>query len=334
MKRVSGLWGEISDLDNLKLAFWKARRGKTTHRAVRQFQEGLDENLEAMRAGLMDGTVALGNYRYFTIQDPKVRLICAASFPERVLHHAVMNLCEPVFEKQLIFDSYACRAGKGTQAALRRAMRFHRRGGWFLKMDIRKYFDSITHERLLGRLARLFKDPELLHLFERLVSTYQTEPGKGLPIGNLTSQHFANFYLSGLDHFIKNELRVGRYLRYMDDFILWASEKEELLSARVSIEQFLHAELALKLKAGAQFNRTREGVDFLGFRLNAGGCALSRSTKARARRKFVGMERSCRRGELSEADLQVKVQCLFAHLGQAASLGFRRSLIRRFGEDS
>lgn len=196
----------VADPANLRLAFWKAAKSKRAKADCRAFQDQLDQNLTALRAELLLGHVAIGGYHTFTIQDPKQRTICAASFPDRVLHHALMNVCEPVLERAAIFDSYACRKGKGQQAAVHRAASYARRHEWFLKMDIRKYFDSIGHAVLRGLLHRKFKDAGVMDLFDRILASYQTAPGRGLPIGNLTSQHFANFYLAPLDRFIKEQL--------------------------------------------------------------------------------------------------------------------------------
>ncbi len=145
-----------------------------------------------------------------------------------MLHHALTLVCEPVFERLLIADTFACRRGKGREAAVERAKQFARRYPWFLKLDIRKYFNSIDHERLLWLLGRKFKDRRLLDLFGRIIASYEVTPGRGVPIGSLTSQHFANFYLAGLDRFVKEGLRAGGYVRYMDDFVVWDENRTRL----------------------------------------------------------------------------------------------------------
>jgi len=188
MKRAGALLDAIADPGNLRLAFWKAAKGKGAKADCRAFQEKLDANLAALRADLLAGSARVGAYHYFTIHDPKERTICAASFPERVLHHALMNVCEPVLERAAVFDSYACRKGKGQLAAVRRAESCARQYGWFLKLDVRKYFDSVDHDILQGLLRRKFKDAVVLGLFDQVLASYQTVPGRGLPIGNLTSQ--------------------------------------------------------------------------------------------------------------------------------------------------
>jgi RNA-directed DNA polymerase len=177
-----------------------------------------------------------------------------------------MNVCEPVLERAAIFDSYACRRGKGRLLAVARAQAFAQRHRWFLKLDIRKYFDSIHQETLRGLLLRKFKDPVLLGLFDRILASYQTTGGRGLPIGNLTSQHFANYYLAPLDRFLKEDLQRDAYLRYMDDFVVWGGSGRELREVCDRVRAFLMVELKLDLKGNAAINRTAFGMDFLGFR--------------------------------------------------------------------
>lgn len=187
MKRAGNLYDAICEPENLRLAYVKARRAKMGRPDVLTFSNNHETNLKNLRHALVHETVEFGKYRYFTIRDPKERTICAATFDERVIHHAVMNVCDPVFERYQIFDSYATRRCKGTFAALERAEQFTKRSTWFLKLDVKKYFDSIDHTILKDLLVRLFKDARLLLLFKRIIESYEKTPGKGLPIGNLTS---------------------------------------------------------------------------------------------------------------------------------------------------
>ncbi|MBP5673741.1 MAG: hypothetical protein J6X49_15240 [Victivallales bacterium] len=221
MKRAGNLYMEIAEMDNLRLAFWKAQRGKRGKREVMAYRENLDEELMRLHEQLVQGEVEVGRYHYFTIHDPKERMICAADFRERVLHHAIMNVCEPFFERYQIHDSYACRKGKGVDACLERLQEMCRRHQWYLKLDIHKYFDSIPHEGMKQVLRHYFKDTRLLMLFYRIIDSYEVASGRGIPIGNLTSQHFANMYLGVLDHQLKEVWKVPGYVRYMDDFILF-----------------------------------------------------------------------------------------------------------------
>lgn len=202
MKRVGHLLARIAEPDNLREAYLRAARGKRDRRDVIEFGCGLEERLREMRDQLLEGTVPLGGYRQFTVHDPKDRVITVAPFAQRVLHHAVMGVCEPYFERRLIDHCYACRKGKGRLAALETARRHCRRLPYFLKLDIRKYFDSVDHSRLVCDLHRLSKDTALLRLLEGIVNSFETAPGCGLPIGNLTSQHFANLYLGPLDRHV------------------------------------------------------------------------------------------------------------------------------------
>ena len=316
--------------ENLCLAYWRAAKGKRAKADCRQFSQRLDEELETLRTDLVSGKVHVGDYRYFTIRDPKQRRICAASFRERVMHHALMNVCEPVFERAAIFDSYACRKAKGRLAAIERAYGYARTHRWFLKMDVRKYFDSIEQSILLSLLGRKFKDPALLRLFGSIISSYETAPGKGLPIGNLTSQHFANFYLGGLDRFVKEELRRRAYVRYMDDCVVWGDGPEELKVIRDGVREYLAVELKLELKANPVINRTAVGMDFLGYRIFPQTVRLARRSKVRFARKFRRYEQAYLRGQWTELHLQQRVQALLAFVMPADTWAFRKHVLDRF----
>jgi retron-type reverse transcriptase len=322
---------KIADWENLWLAFWKAAKGKRGKADCRAFQSRLDENLSALGAELLAGDVPVGDYHYFKVRDPKERLICAATFRERVLHHALMNVCEPILERAAVFDSYACRKGKGRVLAVARAQGYARTHRWFLKMDIRKYFDSIHQATLRELLGRKFKDPLLLGMFDRILASYHTMPGRGLPIGNLTSQHFANFYLSPLDRFLKEELRRMAYVRYMDDFVVWGETGSELRAVCERVREFLAAELKLELKGNTAINRTAFGMDFLGYRLFPGTVRLARRSKVRFARKFRRYEAAEQCGRWSELKLQQRMQALLAFVMPAESGAFRRHCLQRIG---
>jgi hypothetical protein len=331
MKRHGQLMPQIADGENLRLAFWKAAKGKRGKADCMAFQERLEENLAALRAELLAGEVPVGNYHYFRVHDPKERLICTASFRERVLHHALMNVCEPVLERAAVFDSYACRKGKGRLRAMDRAQGYARTHRWFLKMDIRKYFDSIHHEALRQLLGRKFKDPVLLGIFDGIIDSYHSAPGRGLPIGNLTSQHFANYYLAPLDRFLKETLQRGAFVRYMDDFVVWGESGRELRAVCQRVQVFLSEELKLALKNNTAINRTALGMDFLGYRVFPGTMRLARRSKVRFARKFQRYEAALIRGEWSELVLQQRMQALLAFVMPAESGAFRRHVWQRFG---
>jgi len=183
MKRKGNLYHQIATHENLRLAFAKAAKGKRHRAEVIAFCQDFDVNIQKLREQLLSHSPNIGHYRFFQVRDPKHRQICAASFPERVLHHAMMNICEPMMESYSVYDSYACRKNKGSLKALARAREYAWKYGWYLKLDIRKYFDSIDHGILMSLLSRRFKDKELLELFHQIFATYHTQPGKGIPIG-------------------------------------------------------------------------------------------------------------------------------------------------------
>jgi RNA-directed DNA polymerase len=199
MKRERGLYARIGRPQNLELAFRKAGRAKKHRRDYQAFAGNLKAELAALADELACEQVTVGDYRYFRVFDPKERLICAAPFRERVLHHAIMNVCEDNLERYAVAASYACRPNKGLHRAIADAQSQCRRRRCYLKLDIRRFFDSIDHVIALDMLARRFKDPPLLRLFDCILDSYHATPGKGLPIGNLVSQHLANFYLGRFD---------------------------------------------------------------------------------------------------------------------------------------
>jgi hypothetical protein len=330
MRRTGNLYDAIHDPENLRLAFCKARRGKEDRREVRKFARDLEGNLSRLRDDLAGETAAVGEYRHFRVRDPKERTIYAAAFPERVLHHAVMNVCDPVFERFQIFDSYATRRGKGTFAALERARRFTGSNAWFLKLDVRKYFDSVDHGILKGQLRRLFRELPLLRLLDRIIDSYAAAPGKGIPIGNLTSQYFANHYLALADHFVKEELRGGAYVRYMDDMALWGNDGQALLRTGREFERFLFDCLALRLKPEC-LNRCEEGMPFLGFRLFPGVMRLGQGSRRRFRRKMRGACLAFEEEEIGQEEFGRRTGALAAHVAHAASRRFRQRVLENLG---
>jgi RNA-directed DNA polymerase len=330
MKRAGNLYERIVEPESLRLAFLKSVRGKRGKADVVAYAANLEQNLRQLREQLLAEQVDVGHDHFFTVHDPKERVICAASFPERVLHHAIMNVCEPVLERYAIHDSYACRTGKGMHAAVLRAQAFTRRYPWYLKLDIRQYFASIDHTVVMSLLERQIKDGAVLRLIRTILDTYCVEPGRGLPIGNLLSQHLANFYLGHLDHYVKETLRVRGYLRYMDDFVLWADDKATLKSHLDTIRAFLMTELNLELKDNVQINRCACGLPFLGYRVFSDRLTLGPRARRRFSRKLRGYEQEWVTGEWSEADLARHMEALLSYVRFADSLDLRRQIVDRF----
>lgn len=326
MKRESNLIGKIAEPENLRLAFWKARKAKDGNLAVERYRNRLDENLLTLHHQLLAGSVNVGNYHYFTIFDPKERLICAASFNERVLHHAIMNICHANFEKFQIFDSYASRKNKGTYAALDRAKFFQRKYTWYLKLDVRKYFDSIDHDLLKQQLSKRFKDKLLLNIFNDIINSYETTPGKGIPIGNLTSQYFANHYLAVADHFIKEKLNAPAYVRYMDDMVLWSNDKHELLKLGKQFRGFIETELDLVLKPNC-LNACNKGVPFLGYLLFPNHLLLNQNSKKRFVSKLERYAKNIENKIWTQAEFQIHISPLIAFVKHANTFNLRKKCI-------
>ncbi len=328
MKRAGFLYDKICDMENLKLAFWKASKGKRDCGEVIAFRKRLEENLLKMRGQMLSHQPDLGHYHFFSIREPKERLICAASFPERILHHAVINICNPIFERFVIFDSYACREEKGNRRAIARCQEFARLHPWYLKLDIRQYFGSISHTVTASILSRLFKDAELLDLFDKILASYNSGVQEvGLPIGNLVSQHLANLYLGTMDHWLKEERRIGGYLRYMDDFVLFAADKNRLKIELRELETFLGDKLKLRLKDKIQLNRTSLGVPFLGFRIYPTKILLLPCSKRRFIRKMRAYMNHYHSRRWDERKLARHLEPLVDFTKIADSLNLRRKVI-------
>lgn len=325
MKRVGNLMDEIIRFDTLCEAFLRASRGKRDKAAVKHFREHMDERLAEMSRRLADGSFPFSHYHFFTIYDPKMRTICAAPFEARVAFHAIVKVCDPVFERYQVYDSYACRRGKGTYKALERAQTFTRRYRWFAKLDVCKFFDSIDHEVLLAQLARLFKDNGLLSLLAQIVHSYSSSPGKGLPMGNLTSQYFANHYLAMADHYAKEQLGVRGMVRYMDDILLFDDDKERLFGIIERYKRLLDSILRLKLHQSV-VNKTHFGVPFLGYVVHPYKLRLNERSSARIARRAAEFECAWRDGCMAEEECRMRMQCMLAFADKADVRALRSRL--------
>jgi RNA-directed DNA polymerase len=324
MKRTGHLMEKIATLDNLYLAFKKARRGKQTKAEVKEFMENFEANIAWMRQEILDGSIAIGEYRYFKIRDPKERVISAAPFRERVLQHAIMNICHDYFDRTLIDTTYATRKGKGLYAALDKAVEAASHYEYLVKLDYRKHFDSIDHEVLKQRLRRMFKDQALLTLFDRIIDSYSVAEGKGLPIGNLTSQYFANLYLSDLDHMVKEQWKAPIYIRYMDDILLAGNDKEALKRCVNLMVDYSAQELKLTLKPPV-FRKSAVGQVFLGYRILPYHCKLSGRSKKRFRSKLMTYDKLLEGKRWSEGQYQEHIMPLLSFALHAESKTFREA---------
>lgn len=327
MKRYGHLFERVVSFENLHRAAYRAFRGKRLNATVSPFYFNLENELLDLHRELSMGTYHPRPYGIFEIREPKVRQICSSNFRDRVVHHAICNVLEPLIEKELIFDTYACRAGKGNHAAVARAREFVGKSSYFLKCDIKKYFPSIDHGILKAQLRTFLKDEKLLRLLDTIIDHQVPgcEPGKGLPIGNLTSQYFANLYLGQLDHFLKDLLRVKQYIRYMDDFLIFGNEKDDLWQLLDKIKGFTSSRLSLALKDKAtRIAPVTEGIPFLGFRIFEGTIRLQRANLVRFRRKVKSREAAYVAGRINGSDLVQSVGSLLAFVNHANSRALRR----------
>ncbi len=291
------LWDQIIDWSNLLESYHEARKGKRYKSEVLRFEEHLEENLTDIHNHLLWGTWSPGPWREFWVTDPKPRLIHAPPFPDRVVHHALVDVVEPLFEQKMIKDSYACRPGKGTHGAVSRLQNMLRRARrqwgevYVLKADISKYFPSINHDRLLQILARTIRDRDALWLCEQVIRGGGFE-SRGIPVGALTSQLFANVYLDQLDHQVKDHWGVKRYVRYMDDFVILGRSKAELWELLDQLQDYLAIDLKLSLNPKTAIYPASKGINFAGYRTWSTHILPRKRNIKRTRRSFRALARS------------------------------------------
>jgi RNA-directed DNA polymerase len=333
MKRHGDLWPRVIAFDNLLLAYRKARRGKRGRADVARFGLALEKELLQLQRELREDRYAPGGYRHFEIYERKPRIISAAPFRDRVIHHALMNVVEPLLDARLSADCYACRRGKGVHAAVARYQRYARRYPYALKLDISGYFASVDHALLNTTLARHLKDARVLALFSRIIASGESPaepvafPGddlvdlmsrkRGLPVGNLTSQVLANLYLSDLDHRIRQVFGVRAYLRYVDDLILLGDDKSWLWERLALIREAL---TALRLRVHprkAHVMPVAAGVEVLGYRVYPTRIRLRRDNGYRYRRRLRAMAKQYARGERDLDSIKASVASWAGHTRHA-----------------
>jgi len=314
-------------MENLYHAWHKVSLGKSARPPIIDFYRNLDNNLVSIANDLKNGTYRPGPHNCFLIKDPKERIISAAPVRDRVVQHALMNYYDPVFDRHLIYDSYACRVGKGTHKAVLRAFHFAKSSRYFLKMDVRKYFDSIDHAALKTLLSTLIKDKAVLDIFTIIIDTADTSAGKGIPIGNLTSQFFANHYLSAFDHYFKERRHVKRYIRYMDDVLVFSGNKNELKDIYKESVRYAGEKLKLLLKPPVS-GPVADGAPFLGFLVKPSGVYLQQKTKKRYKTRIAEIEHKRKNGIYTEYEAGRRAESVTAHLLLARSLNFRNTVLR------
>lgn len=347
---LDDIYDKICDYEELYQSHIEARKGKRYRDDILVFTDRLEENLIELQNELIWQSYEVGAYRPFYVREPKLRLVMALQYRDRVVQWAIYKQLYPFYDKTFIEDSYACRRGKGTHKAadllqywLRQVSR--KPGDWYyLKLDISKYFYRVDHLVLLDILRRRIKDQRLMELLSRIINSEDTRFGLpagfspeectedmwladvGMPIGNLTSQLFANIYLNELDQLCKHELRLHYYIRYMDDVIILSDDKRELAEIKDIIENFLHDNLHLDLNKKTAIRPVWTGIDFVGFRIWATHKKLKKQT---ARRMIRNVKRLCeavQNGKTSKEELLRVAASYNGILGHCNSYGLRNKL--------
>ena len=318
-KATNGLWAKLIEFDNLYQAFQGARHGKRYRLDVMRFASNLEENLINLQNHLIWKTWAPGKQREFTVFEPKMRMIQAPPFQDRVIHHALVRLIDPLFEAKFIPDSFACREGKGTQRAVFRTQHFLRvaKRNWgdkvyVLKADIRKYFASIRHDVLMSEVERTISDKDVLWLWRKIIGGYGHEAGVGLPVGALTSQLAANIMLNRLDHIAKDDMGIRFYVRYMDDFVAIMPDKASAQKVMLELGEAVNG-LALSLNPKTAIHPWQRGIDFCGYRIWPTHILPRKRNIKRARLAFREMAAQYHDGEIDLDFVRQRVMSFIAY---------------------
>lgn len=340
MKIWHDLYYKISTLESIARGYNEFLVGKKKKKDVIIFGRNLPNNLLRLHASLIQKTYQPGSYSRFYVRDPKLREIHKAHVVDRVVHHIVSDELEKIYEPTFIAHSYACRKNKGTQkgvlALQKMALQVSKNNTktcWVLKCDIKKFFASVNHNILFAILARRIGDPDFLSLLGKIIGSHYSERTvdmlnkKGMPIGNLTSQFFANVYLNELDQYIKHELRVKYYVRYADDFVLLSHDRKYLEDLVMSIQEFLKQQLDLKLHPQKiVFRKLRSGIDFLGYIVFPHHILPRTKTKKRLIRKIREKIKAYKQGKISKEKLNATIQSYLGYLSHANTYKFHKEL--------
>ena len=333
----------IFDFQNLYKAHRKARLGKRNTREVIEFELHLSENLTKLSDALKNKTYQMSGYYSFYVHDPKERKIHALHYADRVVQHCICDeVLAPALDKKLIYDNAACRLNKGTHFALERVSgflraHFRKKGanGYFLKCDIRKFFENIDHEVLKQKLRKAFDDKDLLALLFHFIDSFETAPGKGLPLGNQTSQWFAIYYLDGFDRLIKEKLQIKHYSRYMDDCVLIHDDKSYLKECLSIMTEYIHKELKLDFNEKTQIYPIQNGVNYLGWHLyltKTGKVVrkVKQQTKYRYKRKLKRLENSYGQNQIELEDAFQVLASYRAHFSYGHTYKLQNKVLGTF----
>ncbi len=329
MRRHRNLYSQIISFQNLLKAARLSERCKRFKNSTARFNFFLEKELWNLHDELANKTYKPGEYHHFLIFEPKKRIISAAPYRDRVVHHAIHNILEPIFDPVFIHDSYATRKGKGTHAAINRFQEFARKTKYTLKCDIRQYFPSIDHDILLSLIRKKIACNDTLWLIKKILTTdfachpISNQQRTGIPIGNLTSQFFANIYLNGLDHFIKEGLGCRYYLRYMDDFMILHDDKDFLWLVKMEIQKYLQA-LHLELHENkCRIFRTRNGIPFLGLMVSPDWRRLKRANVIRFKQRLKRFQTLYGKGAIEWKRINQSVQSWIGHAKHANTTKLR-----------
>ncbi len=327
MKRYGCLYARICSFENLLIASRKAQKGKRFKYSTSSFNLELEKELFSLQQKLENQTYRMGEYKHFYIYDPKRRLISAAPYADRVVQHALCNIIEPIFDKSFIYDNYACRKDKGSHMAVDRFTEYSRGNDYVLKCDIRHYFASIDHDALYGLIRKKIKDPKTLRLIRLIIDS---TPSPGIPIGNLTSQIFANLYLNELDHHLKETIKCRCYIRYMDDLIVFDNDKSELDRIKGHIREFIK-DLKLELHENkSRAYATKKGISFLGYKIYPAHRIVMKQNIKRIRKRLRGYFRLLQKGVVAKDIIICSMQSWLGYALHADSYNLRRRLQSEF----
>lgn len=322
---------KVACRQNLVAALWVAARTRRSRPEIAAFLSNTDRELSDLGNELLSEQWRMQPLREFVIRDPKRRMIHAPAFRDRVVHHAIIRQAGDVLERGLVDDTFACRQGRGPLRAVLRAQTFSRRYPWYVKVDVRQYFPSIDHEVLRVALLRRFKGDAFLRLLHTVIDGYCTTAGKGLPIGALTSQYFANLYLNAADRWIEMNPDCRSAVRYMDDIVIWADDRNSAIGIRDSLRRFVADKLQLSLKGDGQLNRSSHGLTFCGFRIFPGAIRLTlkrRRTYAQICRRW---EQAFQNGQIGAVELQANYASAYSVAKHADAEQWRREWHGRRG---
>jgi retron-type reverse transcriptase len=337
MRIYKNIFEEIISPENLFSAWDAFKQDKRDRPDVLQFEWQLEENIFQLHRELVRKTYHHGPYAGFYVTDPKQRHIHKATVRDRIMHHAVFSVVNPIFEPTFIPTSFSCRVGYGTHKgveALKKMMgkvsKNNTNRCFVLKCDIQKFFASVDHEILLSILEKRIKDDDIMWLLKSIIESYESAPGKGIPIGNLTSQLFANVYMNEFDQFVKHRLKVNYYVRYTDDFALVSESPEELERLLIPISEFLENELALTLHPNKIILRSVcQGIDFLGYVTFPKYRLLRVKTRKRMFRKMKKRVEDCKSGKINRKNLEQSLQSYLGVMSHADTYKLREELLNR-----